>query len=106
MRHSPNTHCDYRWRAIREKLDSYFEFDELGTNWRTEVFAGVTTFITMAYIVLVNPAILHDPGMPYAAVVCATCISASYGRFAMGIWERYPIGACASLMLRRRYPHF
>jgi AGZA family xanthine/uracil permease-like MFS transporter len=40
------------------RLESYFEFTRLGTNWRTEILAGVTTFLTMAYIVLVNPAIL------------------------------------------------
>ncbi|HEY1208961.1 MAG TPA: hypothetical protein VGE85_06320 [Terracidiphilus sp.] len=40
------------------RLETYFEFTRLGTNWRTEILAGVTTFLTMAYIVLVNPAIL------------------------------------------------
>ena len=45
-------------------LERYFSFEELGTSWRTEILAGFTTFITMAYIVFVNPAILHEAGMP------------------------------------------
>ena len=47
-----------------KRLEAYFEFARLGTNWRTEILAGVTTFLTMAYIVLVNPAILADAGVP------------------------------------------
>ena len=49
-----------------KRLEAYFEFSRLGTNWRTEILAGVTTFLTMAYIVLVNPAILADAGVPLA----------------------------------------
>jgi AGZA family xanthine/uracil permease-like MFS transporter len=59
-------------------LERYFEFKELGTNWKTEILAGFTTFITMAYIVFVNPAILHETGMPLQAVVAATCLSAAF----------------------------
>jgi len=59
-----------------KRLEEYFEFAHLGTNWRTEILAGVTTFVTMAYIVLVNPAILHDAGVPLPAVTAATCLSA------------------------------
>ena len=73
------------------KLERYFEFDELGTNWRTETLAGATTFLTMAYIVFVNPAILHDAGMPLAAVTAATCFSAAFASLLMGILARYPI---------------
>ena len=49
---------------MRKRLEGYFEFDRLGTDWRTEILAGTTTFLTMAYIVLVNPAILADAGVP------------------------------------------
>jgi adenine/guanine/hypoxanthine permease len=73
------------------KLERYFEFEELGTNWRTETLAGATTFLTMAYIVFVNPAILHDAGMPLAAVTAATCFSAAFASLLMGILARYPI---------------
>ena len=74
-----------------KKLESYFEFSHLGTNWRTEILAGVTTFLTMAYIVLVNPAILADAGVPLPAVTAATCLSAAFGSILMGIVARYPI---------------
>src|SRR5579863_6159536 len=72
-------------------LERYFEFTRLGTNWRTEILAGVTTFLTMAYIVLVNPAILAAAGVPLAAVTAATCLSAAFGSILMGIVARYPI---------------
>src|SRR5262249_59010814 len=76
---------------LRLTLERYFEFQALGADWKTEVLAGFTTFITMAYIIFVNPAILHEAGMPLAAVTAATCISAAVGRFLMGGFARYPI---------------
>jgi len=72
-------------------LERYFEFQELGTNWRTEILAGLTTFLTMAYIIFVNPAMLHDAGMPLAAVTAATCVSAAFASLLMGFFARYPI---------------
>jgi adenine/guanine/hypoxanthine permease len=74
-----------------KRLESYFEFTRLQTNWRTEILAGATTFLTMAYIVLVNPAMLAATGMPLAAVTAATCLSAAFGSILMGIVARYPI---------------
>ncbi len=74
-----------------EPLERFFEFEHLGTNWRTEILAGVTTFLTMAYIVLVNPAILADAGVPLPAVTAATCLSAAFGSILMGVVARYPI---------------
>ena len=67
-----------------KRLENYFEFTRLGTNWRTEVLAGVTTFLTMAYIVLVNPAILADVGLPLPAVTAATCLSPAFGSIVSG----------------------
>jgi len=58
--------CSLEIPAYVNRLEGYFEFTRLGTNWRTEILAGVTTFLTMAYIVLVNPAILSAAGMPLA----------------------------------------
>lgn len=92
-------------RGWRERLETYFEFEQLGTNWRTEISAGLTTFVTMAYIVLVNPAILHDAGMPYAAVVCATCIAAAYGSFMMGLFARYPIALAPGMGLNAYFAY-
>ncbi|MEN6606394.1 MAG: NCS2 family permease, partial [Bryobacteraceae bacterium] len=62
-----------------EKLERYFDFQALNANWKTEILAGVTTFITMAYIIFVNPSILQEAGMPFAAVVAATCLSSAIG---------------------------
>jgi adenine/guanine/hypoxanthine permease len=85
--------------ALREKLETYFEFGRLGTNWRTEILAGMTTFMTMAYIIFVNPSILHETGMPYTAVVGATCFCAGFASILMGIFARYPIALAPGMGL-------
>jgi AGZA family xanthine/uracil permease-like MFS transporter len=90
---------------ILARLESYFEFQRLGTNWKTEILAGLTTFITMAYIVLVNPQILHEAGMPLAAVTAATCISAAFGSFMMGILARYPIALAPGMGLNAYFTY-
>jgi adenine/guanine/hypoxanthine permease len=87
------------------RLERYFEFARLGTNWRTEILAGVTTFLTMAYIVLVNPAILHESGMPLAAVTAATCLSAAFGSILMGIVARYPIALAPGMGLNAYFTY-
>ena len=63
--------------SLRHRLEQYFDFAALSADWKTEILAGFTTFVTMAYIIFVNPAILHETGMPLAAVTAATCISAA-----------------------------
>jgi len=72
-------------------LERYFGFDELGTNIRTELTAGLTTFAAMAYIIAVNPAILAEAGVPRAAATTATCLAAGFGCLLMGLWARHPI---------------
>src|ERR1700720_3671447 len=84
---------------MRQRLEHYFEFQALGANWRTEILAGFTTFMTMAYIVFVNPAILHETGMQLAAVTEATCLSAAVGSFLMGGLARYPIALAPGMGL-------
>src|ERR1700690_3703795 len=86
-------------------LESYFEFNRLGTNWRTEILAGVTTFLTMAYIVLVNPAILADAGVPLPAATAATCISAAFGSILMGIVASYPIALAPGMGLNAYFTY-
>jgi len=88
-----------------KRLEAYFEFNRLGTNWRTEILAGVTTFLTMAYIVLVNPSILKDAGMPLAAVTAATCLSAAIGSILMGIVARYPIALAPGMGLNAYFTY-
>jgi AGZA family xanthine/uracil permease-like MFS transporter len=88
-----------------KQLESYFEFARLGTNWRTEILAGITTFLTMAYIVLVNPAILAAAGMPLAAVTAATCLSAGFASIMMGIVARYPIALAPGMGLNAYFAY-
>lgn len=72
-------------------MEKFFKLRELGTNIRTEVMAGFTTFLTMAYIVAVNPAILSAAGVPFDQVFIATIIAAVTGTLIMSLWANYPI---------------
>ena len=90
---------------LRDRLESYFEFEPLGATWKTEILAGFTTFMTMAYIVFVNPAILHETGMPLAAVTAATCLSAAVGSFLMGGFARYPIALAPGMGLNAYFTY-
>jgi AGZA family xanthine/uracil permease-like MFS transporter len=84
---------------MRATLERYFEFERLQTNWRTEILAGFTTFVTMAYIIFVNPSILSTAGMPFAAVTAATCLAAAVGCFLMGGLARYPLALAPGMGL-------
>src|SRR5215467_9024202 len=86
-------------------LERYFLFESLGTNWRTEILAGFTTFITMAYIVFVNPSILKEAGMPLAAVTAATCVSAAAGSLLIGVFARYPIALAPGMGLNAYFTY-
>ena len=90
---------------MRDRIEEYFQFRELGTNWRTEILAGATTFVTMAYIIFVNPAILHETGMPLTAVVAATCVCAAFGSLLMGILARYPIALAPGMGLNAYFTY-
>jgi len=80
-------------------LDKAFQLRERGTSVQTEVLAGATTFLTMAYIVLVNPAILSTTGMPLAGVAAATCLAAGVGCLLMGFLANYPIALAPGMGL-------
>ena len=80
-------------------LDRYFKLAERGTTVRIEVLAGCTTFLTMAYIVLVNPAILGLAGMPVAAVAAATCFAAAFGSILMGLVANTPLALAPGMGL-------
>jgi len=90
---------------VRTRLERYFQFRDLQTNWRTEILAGATTFVTMAYIIFVNPAILHETGMPLSAVVAATCLCAAFGSLTMGIFARYPIALAPGMGLNAYFTY-
>ena len=80
-------------------LEKTFQLRERGTSLQTEVLAGATTFLTMAYIVLVNPAILSTTGMPLAGVAAATCLAAGVGCLLMGFLANYPIALAPGMGL-------
>lgn len=90
---------------MRTRLERYFRFEEHGTNWRTEVLAGFTTFITMAYIIFVNPAILSQTGMPLAAVTAATCLCAAFGSVVMGAFANYPLALAPGMGLNAYFTY-
>lgn len=92
-------------RTVKERLEQYFEFRALGTNWRTEILAGATTFMTMAYIVFVNPSILAEAGMPFAGVLAATCLCAAIGSLLMGALARYPIALAPGMGLNAYFAY-
>ncbi|WP_285018218.1 NCS2 family permease [Novosphingobium sp. fls2-241-R2A-195] len=81
------------------KLDRYFALTARGTTARTEVLAGMTTFLTMAYIVLVNPAILGSAGMPVASVAAATCFAAAFASILMGFVANTPLALAPGMGL-------
>ncbi|HEY3176571.1 MAG TPA: NCS2 family permease [Candidatus Polarisedimenticolia bacterium] len=72
-------------------LESIFHFSEAGSSVRREALAGLTTFLAMAYIIFVNPAVLSQAGLDFGAVFTATCLSAAIATFVMGIAANYPI---------------
>lgn len=80
-------------------LTSYFKLNELGSNVRTELLAGLTTFLTMAYIIFVNPQILSAAGMDHGAVFVATCVAAAIGSAIMGLYANYPIAQAPGMGL-------
>jgi AGZA family xanthine/uracil permease-like MFS transporter len=71
-------------------LREFFKLDQLGTNVRQEIIAGVTTFVTMAYIIVVNPKILEAAGIPFGPSMVATILSAFFGTLTMGIYAKRP----------------
>lgn len=80
-------------------LEKFFDLRGHGTTVKTEVIAGITTFLTMAYIAFVNPAILSDAGMDFGAVFVATCIAAAVGTLIMGLYANYPIALAPGMGL-------
>jgi AGZA family xanthine/uracil permease-like MFS transporter len=80
-------------------LQTLFKLDAHGTDVRTEILAGVTTFLTMSYIIFVNPSILSTTGMNASAVFVATCLAAALGTFIMAFVANWPIGLAPGMGL-------
>lgn len=86
-------------------LERLFRLKENGTAVRTEVLAGLTTFLTMAYIILVNPQILGAAGMPVAGAAAATCLAAAFGSIMMGLYANYPIALAPGMGLNAYFAY-
>lgn len=85
--------------------ERFFKLREHGTTVRTELTAGLTTFLTMAYIIFVNPTILGDAGMPKEAVFVATCLIAALGSTIMGLYANYPIALAPGMGLNAYFAY-
>jgi adenine/guanine/hypoxanthine permease len=86
-------------------LERVFHLQENKTTVRTELLAGLTTFMTMAYVVVVNPRILSEAGMPVEGVLFATCISAAVATLIMGLWANYPIALAPGMSLNAYFTY-
>ena len=80
-------------------MEKYFQFEELGTNYRREIIGGITTFLAMAYILAVNPNMLEGAGMDKGAVFTATALAAAIGSIFMGLIARFPIALAPGMGL-------
>ena len=86
-------------------LNRLFALDAHGTTVRTELLAGVTTFLTMAYIVAVNPLILGAAGLPVAAAAAATCLASAFGSILMGLLSNYPLALAPGMGLNAYFTY-
>ncbi|HPQ81037.1 MAG TPA: NCS2 family permease, partial [bacterium] len=84
-------------REGEETMEHFFKFAERGTDFRTEIVAGLTTFLTMCYIIFVNPAILSAAGVPFAGAATATAVCAAFSCLLMGLVTNRPIALAAGM---------
>ena len=78
-------------------LERLFHLTENRTTVRTELLAGVTTFLAMAYIIFVQPAVLNAAGMDFGAVMVATCLASAFATILMGLLANYPIAVAPAM---------
>ncbi|MFA9431470.1 NCS2 family permease [Egicoccus sp. AB-alg2] len=96
---SEDVRTEERRSDVTSRLDRFFKLREHGTDVRTELVAGLTTFLAMAYIVFVNPDILSATGMDAGAVFVATCLAAAIGTLIMGLYANFPIAQAPGMGL-------
>ena len=82
-----------------------FKLEENGTNVRTELLAGLTTYVTMVYIAFVNPTILAEAGMDKGAVFVATCLAAAFGSALMGLYANFPVAMAPGMGLNAYFTY-
>ena len=86
-------------------FDNFFKFKENGTDFKTEIIAGITTFLAMAYILGVNPVILADGGMPATGVFFATAVASGIACIIMGLVAKYPVGLAPGMGLNALFTY-
>ena len=86
-------------------MEKLFKLKENGTDVRTEVLAGITTFMTMAYILAINPSMLSAAGMDATAVLIATCLSAFFGTMCMALFANYPFALAPGMGLNAYFAY-
>ena len=86
-------------------LERLFKLTENQTTVRRELLGGLTTFVTMAYIIVVNPRILAEAGMPLEGVLFATCLSSAVATLVMGLWANYPIALAPGMSLNAYFTY-
>ena len=86
-------------------LEKFFKLKENGTTVKTEVIAGITTFMTMAYILAVNPNMLSAAGMDSTAVLIATCLASFIGTMAMALLANYPFALAPGMGLNAYFAY-
>lgn len=99
-----NCSCEFE-TALHNLLERYFKLAENGTTVRRELLGGLTTFMTMAYIVVVNPQILSQAGIPAEGVVFATCVSSAAATLVMGLYANYPIALAPGMSLNAYFTY-
>lgn len=86
-------------------MEKFFKLKEHGTDVKTEIIAGITTFLSMAYILAVNPSILKDAGMDQGAVFTATAVSAVFATIIMGVFANYPVALASGMGLNAYFAY-
>jgi AGZA family xanthine/uracil permease-like MFS transporter len=84
---------------VTKWAERQFKLEERGTNARTEIIAGITTFMTMGYIIFVNPGILSETGMPFDALMVSTCLAAALATFTMAFLANFPVALASGMGL-------
>src|ERR1700746_491801 len=91
--------------AQNDLLDRIFHLTENHTTVRRELLGGLTTFMAMAYVVVVNPRILGEAGMPVEGVLFATCVSPALATLVMSVWANYPIALAPGMSLNAYFAY-
>ncbi len=84
---------------MKNSIDQFFRLNEKGTNFKNELLAGFTTFITMAYIIFVNPQMMSSTGMDPGAIFVGTCLAAALACILMGLFANWPVGLAPGMGL-------